>query len=73
MHDLIRVTYDFPHLSGINSYLSVMLSVVDRHAALATDGAGAHRSIFRDQALLITHNVREFSRVPGLRYDDWEV
>lgn len=21
---------------------------------------------------LITHNVREFSRVPGLRYDDWE-
>lgn len=21
---------------------------------------------------LVTHNVREFSRVPGLRYDDWE-
>ena len=22
--------------------------------------------------VLITHNVREFSRVPGLRYEDWE-
>jgi tRNA(fMet)-specific endonuclease VapC len=22
--------------------------------------------------MLITHNVREFSRVPGLRYEDWE-
>jgi len=22
--------------------------------------------------MLITHNVREFSRVPGLSYDDWE-
>ena len=22
---------------------------------------------------LITHNIREFSRVPGLMYEDWEI
>jgi tRNA(fMet)-specific endonuclease VapC len=25
-----------------------------------------------NDATLVTHNVREFSRVPGLRHEDWE-
>jgi tRNA(fMet)-specific endonuclease VapC len=37
----------------------------------AMDYAIAAIAIAND-LMLVTHNVREFSRVPGLRYDDWE-
>lgn len=26
-----------------------------------------------NDAILVTHNVEEFSRVPGLRYEDWTI
>ncbi len=26
-----------------------------------------------NQLILVTHNVREFARVPGLQYEDWEI
>ncbi len=49
-------------------------------ASLATKGAGigpydiliAGQAIARD-VILVTHNIREFARVPGLRLEDWEV
>jgi tRNA(fMet)-specific endonuclease VapC len=49
-------------------------------AALAAAGTpiGPYDILIAGQALarnltLITHNTREFSRVPGLRIEDWEV
>jgi len=48
-------------------------------AALATAGAeiGPYDVLIAGQALargavLVTHNVREFGRVEGLRVEDWE-
>jgi tRNA(fMet)-specific endonuclease VapC len=48
-------------------------------ALLATQGApiGPYDVLIAGQALardmiLVTHNTREFARVPGLRYEDWQ-
>nr|CAO89825.1 unnamed protein product [Microcystis aeruginosa PCC 7806] len=26
-----------------------------------------------NELILITHNIREFSRIDGLKYEDWEI
>ncbi len=38
----------------------------------AYDGLIAGQALARDLTL-VTHNTREFSRVPGLRIEDWEL
>jgi tRNA(fMet)-specific endonuclease VapC len=49
------------------------------HALLVSQGTpiGAYDVLIAGQAvarnlILVTHNTREFGRVPGLRFEDWQ-
>lgn len=47
------------------------------HLAAAGTPIGPYDVLIAGQALarslvLVTHNIREFERVPGLRFEDWE-
>lgn len=51
----------------IRSILSRTGSLIGPNDLLIASIALAH------DAVLVTHNIKEFSRVPGLRIEDWEV
>ena len=51
---------------------------VRAHLALAGAPIGPYDALIAGQAIardltLVNHNTREFSRVPGLRFEDWQV
>jgi len=64
-------SFDFDARAA-ESYASIRAAVEGAGGSLgAMDYLIAAIAVAND-LMLITHNVREFSRVPGLRYDDWE-
>jgi tRNA(fMet)-specific endonuclease VapC len=54
------------HYGQIHAYLLSQGQPIGPNDTLIASIARAH------DAILVTHNTREFSRVPGLRLEDWE-
>ncbi len=65
------ISFDFDDAAA-EAYAHIRAEVEARGAHLgAMDYMIAAIGLANDLTL-VTHNVREFSRVPGLLYDDWE-
>lgn len=72
LEQLFRLVSSFPfdgeaarHFGEIRAYLTKQATPIGPYDLQIAAIAKAHR------AILVTHNTREFSRVPGLQLEDW--
>jgi tRNA(fMet)-specific endonuclease VapC len=66
-----QLSFDFDD-SAAEAYARARMQVEVAGGGLGAMDYGIAAIAIANDLTLVTHNVREFSRVPGLSYDDWE-